>query len=288
MSTEDIHDMNSDYICMKGLNAKNANQDDFSIALQNNFKLLGIFDGHGPNGHIISTYASRRIMQLIASDNYFYADTSLAMRNCFIECHKTLSELPDELGDANTSGTCALVTAVMGRRIYTACTGNSRCVLGYRRRGMTKFCHVDLSNDHNLSNKAERLRVESSGGVVFKIPGDERERLFVHERCYPGITVTRSIGNFQASHCGVIADPEISVHELDDNIDTAFVVLASDGLWDFVSSARAVDILSSSLDVKSGTSALVQEALSVWNNSVRDQIDDITVIVSFIDFNLII
>ncbi len=45
-----------------------------------------------------------------------------------------------------------------------------------------------------------------------------------------------------AESIGVIADPEISATRLAHH--HAFMVLASDGVWEFISSQKAVDIVS--------------------------------------------
>ena len=45
-----------------------------------------------------------------------------------------------------------------------------------------------------------------------------------------------------AEDIGVIPDPEVTVTQLER--DHAFVVLATDGVWEFVSSAKAVEIVS--------------------------------------------
>ena len=51
----------------------------------------------------------------------------------------------------------------------------------------------------------------------------------------PGLAISRSLGDFDATSAGVIAIPTVSHRAL--TSDDAFVVLASDGLWEFLSSA---------------------------------------------------
>jgi serine/threonine protein phosphatase PrpC len=59
---------------------------------------------------------------------------------------------------------------------------------------------------------------------------------------YPGTAFTRSIGDSVAESIGVIADPEIFV--LDLNSNNPFFVLASDGVFEFLSSQTVVDMVS--------------------------------------------
>ena len=56
------------------------------------------------------------------------------------------------------------------------------------------------------------------------------------------LAMSRSIGDFALKSTGVIAKPETSTYNLNLNKDQ-FVILASDRLWDFVSSQEAVDVV---------------------------------------------
>jgi len=67
-------------------------------------------------------------------------------------------------------------------------------------------------------------------------------RLWVQNGMYPGTAFTRSIGDSVAESIGVIADPEIFV--LDLNSKNPFFVLASDGVFEFLSSQTVVDMVS--------------------------------------------
>lgn len=49
----------------------------------------------------------------------------------------------------------------------------------------------------------------------------------------PGLAMARSFGDYIASQVGVIADPEVFSFEMDEN--TKFIVVASDGVWEFLS-----------------------------------------------------
>ena len=50
--------------------------------------------------------------------------------------------------------------------------------------------------------------------------------------------MTRSFGDYIASSVGVVSDPEI-VHKVIDKNDK-FIILASDGIWEFISNTEAV------------------------------------------------
>ena len=84
----------------------------------------------------------------------------------------------------------------------------------------------------------------------------------------PGIAMSRSIGDFYAKGLGVIADvfitfiifkiiqPEIKIFNLDEG-ELTCIIIASDGVWERVTSQDAVDIAQSL--VKKG----VQEAANM-------------------------
>ena len=52
--------------------------------------------------------------------------------------------------------------------------------------------------------------------------------------------MSRSIGDDLATSLGVVADAEVLEHEIDET--DACVILASDGVWEFITEQEAVDI----------------------------------------------
>jgi serine/threonine protein phosphatase PrpC len=53
--------------------------------------------------------------------------------------------------------------------------------------------------------------------------------------------MTRSFGDEVAGNVGVIAEPEVTELELTEN--DKFVIMASDGIWEFISSQEVLLIL---------------------------------------------
>lgn len=101
--------------------------------------------------------------------------------------------------------------------------------------------------------------------------------------------MARSIGDHAVKDVGVIADPVVTVHEV--NEEDEFVILATDGVWEFIESEDAVKIVSEHLyceDVKNDDSntcaskaceALIKAAMEKWHEYEGDYRDDITAIV---------
>jgi serine/threonine protein phosphatase PrpC len=76
------------YLCKKGLKDDTPNQDDFSILIDGDTKIFGVFDGHGTNGHKVShfvhTFLPKYVTTLQTIDKF-------GMIKAFEMVHKALS-----------------------------------------------------------------------------------------------------------------------------------------------------------------------------------------------------
>lgn len=141
---------------------------------------------------------------------------------------------------------------------------------------------VPLSIDHKPNDSFERKRIEKCGGEVDQ-DGSEAEpfRVFVKHQKVPGIAMSLSIGDLLASSIGVIPLPEIK--EVDLNEDVKFVVIASDGLWEFISNGRVALIGCKYYKYNNPQKlceVLLQKSIENWERE-EDAIDDITIISLF-------
>lgn len=95
-----------------------------------------------------------------------------------------------------------------------------------------------------------------------------------------GTAFTRSIGDLVSEELGVSAEPEILCKAL--NAHDKFIVIASDGVFEFLTSQNVVDIVKKFDDPAAACEALVEEAYARWLQfEVRT--DDITAICIFLD-----
>ena len=82
--------------------------------------------------------------------------------------------------------------------------------------------------------------------------------------------MSRSIGDGECKLVGVIPDPEIINVKLaprDAEMGTdgdAFVIAATDGVWEFISSQEACDIVNNYANATDSCTALVKEAVERW------------------------
>jgi protein phosphatase PTC2/3 len=80
--------------------------------------------------------------------------------------------------------------------------------------------------------------------------------------------MSRSIGDLAVKRVGVIADPIITQHEIDSSEDL-FMLLASDGVFEFVSTQEAVDTAQSVLTAAAAADA----SCSCCNSSASSSSD---------------
>ncbi|KAI9187720.1 hypothetical protein H9P43_002111 [Blastocladiella emersonii ATCC 22665] len=140
--------------------------------------------------------------------------------------------------DCYLSGTTLVLAALTARSVHVANLGDSRAVLG-RVRPDGSVEAKPLSNDHTCSNKEELDRVLKKGARVERSAtegaGDDGPlRLFKGSMPYPGLVVTRALGDTASTAIGVLSTPELTDHALDvsgGGGDT-MLILASDGVWD--------------------------------------------------------
>lgn len=108
----------------------------------------------------------------------------------------------------------------------------------------------------------------------------------LHEQL-PGLAMSRSIGDFVAGEVGVIAEPEVLHFDL--THEHKFLVLASDGIWEFLSNQAVVNIVAQfweSGNIEGACEKAVKEAVMQWRKvkcrQQDDAIDDITIVIAFL------
>ncbi|CAE7308569.1 unnamed protein product [Symbiodinium natans] len=258
--------------CQKGDKGKASepNQDNFSITrLSNGYSLAVICDGHGKKGHQAATRAAQSIpffvMQLaLDGEQVEEAILEKALISAF---EKADEDLQQHAAYAE-SGCTAVAALWTGRKVWTAHTGDSRCLL-------LKDQQVIFSTeDHKPSCVQERRRVEESGGEVRSLSSDDVPRVFFPGQIRPGLAMTRALGDNSAKGCGIIATPQ--VHHTCMDMGQAAIVLASDGVWEVVQDHEVPALVCESFD----TAKLQSEALTRWASLTGGQYrDDVTSIV---------
>lgn len=280
--------------------------------------LFCVFDGHGANGDKVAEFTMNRMTELMDMHKDLEAlvedvndegkrkemltqagSEKLQKRldSCFKQSFlQTDSELrQSKMIDAELSGTTAVAVLVMqlSETVYhswAAWVGDTRAIMGKKLGG--SIGAQDLTEDHKPDNPNETKRIteDSPGNRRGFISPPEVEwggpaRVWIdREQTIPGLAMSRSIGDHLVADVGVIAEPEIRSFRLDMGAADApeFLVLASDGVWEFIDSNAAVQLCVGA-GVKSDATAaakyLIKSATDAWRDEEGDYCDDITAII---------
>jgi serine/threonine protein phosphatase PrpC len=248
--------------------------------------LFGVFDGHGEFGHHVSRFIAEKLPLFLESEG------ANLINNSEKSIEQAVTRVCEALKSSNIrtsySGTTATFVVRFKDSLYVANIGDSRAVLARRVRGDSgKFEAIDLSTDHKPDLPKERERILSRGGRVETLRGPPGTdcgpyRVWLSQVDVPGLAMSRSIGDDVAHSVGVINHPDIVSYRLERSDDEVFLVLATDGVWEFISSQEAVDVLGNSIGkdeaaLQSGVDNLVRLSQKLWRQH-EQVVDDTTAI----------
>uniref|UniRef100_T1GEX8 PPM-type phosphatase domain-containing protein n=1 Tax=Megaselia scalaris TaxID=36166 RepID=T1GEX8_MEGSC len=189
-------------------------------------------------------------------------DTIAALENAFFRLDRDLSAEALMHRNARTfavamSGAVACVAFLENRNLYVANTGDSGAVLGSLNSD-GKWIARRLTNEHNTDNVSEINR------IIAEHPKQERDTIFRQERLLGQLLPTRAFGDFRykwtaeviqdfvcfrsSSSSSILLYPALfdvptrnSYHRL--NPSDKFLILATDGLWEFLTPSQVVGIV---------------------------------------------
>ena len=263
---------------------KKINQDNFFIEKnflnEKNQFFIGICDGHGEQGHLISSYISKCLPN-------FLADTSdKNIISSFNSLNQNIVE--NSKIDCSLSGSTCTSIVLNQEKIISINLGDSRTVLARKENG--KYISINLSSDHKPNIKEEKKRILINGGRIKPFYDDMTkkflgpDRIWLRDDDLPGLAMTRSFGDTIAHSVGVISEPEIKRYEFNGN--EKFIVLASDGIWEYITSEECVNIIKdfyeNNMDAIGAIHYIMNEAFNRWKK-YDEIIDDITIIVIFFE-----
>ena len=264
-------------------NIQKENQDKFFIKqnfLENSTFFIGVCDGHGNNGHLVSEYITKKLPENLKNININ------SIKNAFIKTNNSLINNPKI--DCTLSGSTCTSLIITKEKIICANLGDSRAVLAKYENG--KYNSINLSRDHKPTEIDEMKRILIKGGRISQIYDNEigeflgPQRVWIKNSNIPGLAMSRSFGDNLAHSVGVISEPEIKIFDFCGN--EKFIVLASDGVWEYVDSDECVDIVKNyyenDKDAIGALNELVKVAFTRWEKE-QEYTDDITAIVVFFD-----
>ena len=271
------------------------NQDSF-LVLQNeynlkDFNIFSVMDGHGVNGHLVSRFTTKYFTSFFkknkkmnssnsSEDQMFYRlkkNDYDVLKRVFRHAERDL-EKNGEI-DANFSGTTCVMVFQVGERILCANVGDSRAIMVKGDKA------IPLSIDQKPDDPEESKRIKENGGEIAQYEEDGEKsgpfRVWQKGEVYPGIAMSRSIGDFIASKLGVIPEPKFIEEKIDK--DTKFIIVASDGIWEFLDNDTVKNITMpyyEKNDPDGACKELIKRATEFWNQE-DIVVDDITCIVVF-------
>mmetsp|Transcript_26281 Transcript_26281/g.59909 ORF Transcript_26281/g.59909 Transcript_26281/m.59909 type:complete len:365 (-) Transcript_26281:283-1377(-) len=268
------------FACKKGLKPESPNQDDFFILQVDDWGMYGVFDGHGPCGHDVSLFVNKMLPGQILRDSAFETKPDQAFTTAFKATHNLMQGEKCQF-DASLSGTTCTVVLHRAGMLHAAHAGDSRAVLARKQGG--KWVAEDLTPDHKPELDGERKRIQSSGGEVRKLAGDIPHRVFAKGKMYPGLAMSRSLGDNVAHTVGVSEVPDVVSVKVTE--EAKFAIVCSDGVWEFISSQEAVDMVAKfgKAHVQDATDSLCKEAWKRWIDEEGNVVDDITAIVVWLN-----
>ena len=257
---------------------------------------------------MVSQFALHEVQRRLEKHKDFTSNIEKAFKDTFLAVDEALKH--EALIEPLYAGTTACVALLRENELIVANVGDSRAVLARRIRNTNssegkdgegasndaddpKFIlsfpsaetqqleAIDLSNDQNPDLPEEQSRIESMGGFVSPPPEPGLSaRVWLDIGCTQiGLAMSRSLGDHAVKSIGVIAEPVVTTHHVTE--DDEFMIIASDGVWEFVKSSEAVQVVSENLHLGAtrACQALIEMAAARWHDEEGDYRDDITALV---------
>ena len=271
------------------------NQDSF-LVLQNeynlkDFNVFCVMDGHGVNGHLVSRFVTKYFTTFFKKnkkmnssnsneDQIFYRlkknDFDI-LKRAYRHAERDIEKNSDI--DANFSGTTCVMVFQVGNRLLCGNVGDSRAILVKGDKV------IPLSIDQKPDDPEESKRIKENGGEISQYEEDGEKsgpfRVWQKGEVYPGIAMSRSIGDFIATKLGVIPEPKFIEEKIDK--DCKFIVVASDGIWEFLDNETVKNMVMPFYEKNDPAGAckeLIKKSTEFWNQE-DIVVDDITVVIAF-------
>jgi len=312
------------FACKKGLKPEAPNQDSFAVVkVGDAYSIYGVFDGHGSRGHDISNLVKDQLPKLLVVQQDLRTKPLEALKIAYRQMQVLIEQATSmHKINAEKSGTTAsiILHEHSNNALHVAHVGDSRCVLAKMNILDGQYVAMDLTKDHKPNDPGERARIEENGGCVI-FDGYYNHRVYARNtykgKRYPGLNMSRSLGDLLGYYdAGLSSEPDLSSHELKTRIEEidglvvdapptpsagseepgissmkldpavdSFMLLCSDGVWEFLSSQKAVDICAKypASQAMKAAESLSKAAWDAWVNAMSGAVvDDITALVIFL------
>ena len=279
-----------------GEDEKKVNQDNYFVFrnFMNNvdYIFMAVCDGHGAVGQEISNYLKENLPIDLnhalrnKNKNILTEDISDVITDIFIKENTKL--ISNEMINSMLSGSTCVSVIYTPIKLITANVGDSRIILGKYYKDNNKWIGVDLTRDHKPSLPDEEKRIVNKGGRIEPMKDEDNSfigppRVGLKDKDYPGLAMSRSFGDRVAHSVGVSEIPEIKEYIFSE--EDQFFVVASDGLFEFISSQNIVEIIKDyflNRDIVGCCEYLYELSRDKWMKE-EEVVDDRTMILVFLE-----
>jgi serine/threonine protein phosphatase PrpC len=186
--------------------------------------------------------------------------------------------------ETDFSGTTYTCAVIRDNKCTMANIGDSRTSIAYKNSS-GGYTAVNLTIDHKPDLPVEKARIEAKGGRVFAVEYDDGvdgpARVWLGHMDVPGLAMSRSLCDAVAHTAGVSSEPEFFEYEFSQGREDVILVMASDGLWEFMSDQEVMNIAVETTEPRYAVDLLITESNARWMRE-EQVIDDTTVCVAFL------
>lgn len=229
-------------------------------------RFAAVFDGHG--GAAVSRYLRQNLYAAVQAalptsasaveatiqekrdESLNYASTDdLVIASAVCAAFEKINSEVQDISHWSFQGSTGLVVVIHQnmdgtRTIISGNVGDSRAILSQNKKA------IDLTRDHKPNDETERNRIVNMGGTVdwcgqVDRLGQPVEHTGVY-RINGNLALSRSIGD-RSERPWVSSEVEIKLHKIEEDVDS-FVLLATDGLFDVMTSQEVVSFVHQVLD----------------------------------------
>lgn len=204
--------------------------------------VFGVFDGH--NGASVAEHCQRHMADRLVHNMRTGVTDLSTVAPCLRQAFHDVDDSAAASAEVRSHevGSTACVAIITQRHVWVANAGDSRAFLR-TSAGLV----LPLSEDHKPDDPAELERITRSGGVVYHTDGIAR---------IDGLSLSRSIGD-RARRPHVICTPDVRQWRREGR---AYMVIASDGVWDVLNNVDVARIVDNAGSVADGLRQVLAEA----------------------------
>ena len=241
--------------------------------------LIGICDGHGKHGKLISKYIVNLLPKLISSTS------ENEIVNSYLQMNKHIISENNKKFDCSLSGVSCISLIISLEKIISINLGDSKAVLARQENGL--YNYVNLNRQHKPTEPDEKERILENNGEIRSLYENNKDKkiIFLKNSDIPGLEISRSFGDIIAHSVGVISEPEVKSFYF--NGKEKFVILASNEYWEIIDAEESVKIVKefyeNDMDAIGALNKIANELLKKCENQQNSINDDITIIIVFFE-----